>query len=122
MLNRFFVGLIMLIGGAYLLLQSIHVDNSFNFNHSMYNVGGVTVTSGYILIPFIFGIGMMFFNHKSIWGWVLTIGSLVMLVFGVISNTNFRLAQMTAFQLITILVLLVGGIGLLLSALRSESQ
>ena len=71
------------------------------------------------MIPFMFGIGMIFYNSKNYLGWILTIGSLIMLIFGVISSINFRLRSMSAFELIVILVLLVGGIGLFLNSLRN---
>ena len=41
------------------------------------------------------------------------------LIFGVIANMELQLARMSAFDLIVILVLLVGGIGLFLRSLRA---
>ena len=73
-----------------------------------------------ILIPMVFGIGMIFYNARNLIGWALAIGSLAALLFGVISNTHFVLRTMTAFELIVILVLLVGGLGLFLQSLRSS--
>ena len=114
---RFLVGTIMTIGGAYLLLNAIKVDD-FRFGHQLYQVGGYGVTSGMILIPFIFGVGIVFYNAKNILGWLLSVGSLVALIFGVISHLHFSFQRMSAFSLIVILVLLVGGIGILLSSLK----
>jgi len=121
-LNRFFIGFIMLVGGGYLLLNAIHVDNHFGMGQRLYTVGNVGITSGFIMIPFMFGIGMLFFNARNLIGWLLTFGSLVMLIFGVITSIDFRLQSMTAFELISILVLLVGGLGLMLSSFRSYSN
>ena len=118
-MNRFFIGFIMLIGGGYLLLSSIHVDNHFHMGHRLYSMGNMSITSGFVMIPFMFGVGMLFYNAKNLIGWVLTLGSLVMLIFGVITSINFRLQSMSAFELISILVLLVGGLGLMLSSFRS---
>jgi len=42
-----------------------------------------------------------------------------MLGFGIISSLEFQLRNMSAFELIMILVLLVGGIGLFLSSFKS---
>jgi hypothetical protein len=42
-----------------------------------------------------------------------------MLVFGIISSINFRLRSMSSFELITIIVLAVGGLGLFLSSLKN---
>jgi len=118
---RFLLGLIMTIGGAYLLLSSIQVS-SWGFGHTLFSIGGMGVSSGIIMIPFMIGVGMVFYDGKSIIGWLLSAGSLVGLIFGVISNTHFRFERMTALELIIILVLFVGGIGILLSSLKEFGE
>jgi hypothetical protein len=117
---KFIVGLAMFIGGGYLLLNSIVVTNDFYWRSSLFHVGGFSLTSGVIMIPFMLGIGLVFYNYKNILGWILTLGSLLCLVLGVISSTHFVLRQMSAFELIVILVLLLGGAGLFLSSLRKQ--
>ena len=120
-IGRFFIGLIMMIAGGYLFLDAVHVTNAFTLHKTMYSFGKTfNLTGGMIFVPFIFGIGFLFYSSKSIVGWVLTVGSMTMLVFGIISNVGLRLESMTAFELITILVLLMGGIGLFLSSLKEK--
>lgn len=119
---RFFIGLAMLVGGGYLFLTSIRVGTGFNWGSGLFGIGGFTLTSGMILIPFIFGIGIIFFNAKNVIGWVLACGSLLALAFGIIRNVQLSLIPMTAFDLLIILVLVFGGIGLLLSALRDAGS
>jgi hypothetical protein len=116
--GRFFVGLIMLVAGGYLFLHSINVSIGMGLGYQFFSIWGFGITSGMVLVPFIFGIGMVFYDAKNWIGWLLAGASLVMLGFGVITQTRFHLNAMTAFDLLTILVLLVGGIGLLLSSLR----
>ncbi len=118
--SRFFIGLIMLCGGIYLLFNSINVYGNYGFGARLYNMGGFGVTSGMIMIPFMFGVGLIFYNAKNYLGWLLGCGSLVALVFGVISKIQFSFQNMTAFDLIVILTLAVGGLGLFLSSLRSH--
>jgi hypothetical protein len=121
--GRFFLGLIMMIGGGYLFLNNIHVTTGFGAGYALWHVWGVGITSGMVLIPFIFGVGLIFFNGQNPLGWILASASLIMLGFGVISQMHFQFQNMSAFDLIIILVLLVGGIGLFLSSLRtSESR
>ena len=117
-IGRFFVGLIMMVEGGYLFLDSIRVTHNFGFGRTLYSFGGFDMTTGMVLIPLIFGVGMIFYNAKNIIGWGLAAASLVMLAFGIISSIQFRFQSMSAFDLIVILVLLVGGIGLFLSSLR----
>ncbi len=121
-IGRFFIGLIMMIAGGYLFLNSIHVTNNFGFGYAIRSFGSFNLTTGMTLIPFIFGIGFIFYNSKNPIGWILAIASLVMLGFGVITSIHFRFRHMSAFDLLSILVLLVGGIGLFLSALRDFKE
>ncbi|QSX41398.1 hypothetical protein [Shewanella cyperi] len=125
-IGQFFIGLIMLCGGVYLLLNAISVTSSFGLGARLYGIsawgGNYGITGGMIMLPFMFGIGIIFFNAKNPLGWLLGIGSLVALVFGVISSVHFHLRAMTAFDLIVILVLAVGGLGLLLRSLKDSGN
>ncbi|MBR9726388.1 hypothetical protein ACFOD0_05775 [Shewanella intestini] len=117
--GQFFIGLIMMCGGFYMLLNAIKVSSSFGLGYGLYNVAGVSLTSGMVMIPFMFGVGLLFYNAKNILAWVLTIGSLTGLIFGVISSIHFRFTHMSAFDLIVILVLSVGGLGLFLRSFKA---
>ncbi len=120
-LGEFFIGLIMMIGGSYLFLNAITVTSTFGMGTQLYGVPAFgrsfSVTSGMILIPFMFGIGMIFFNAKNYIGWILAAGSIIALCFGVIASVRFGFHNMSAFDLIAILVLGVGGLGLFLRSL-----
>ncbi len=118
-LGQFFLGLSMLCGGLYLLLNAINVTTNFGFGMRFYAMGSFNITSGMILIPFMIGVGIVFYDARNLIGWVLSIGSLVALIFGALSMIHFNFRQMTAFDLITILVLTVGGLGLFLRSLKT---
>jgi hypothetical protein len=117
--GRFFIGLGMMIAGGYLFFNAIDVTHQFSLGYTIYTFRSFRLTSGMTLIPFIFGIGIMFYDFKNVLGWALTAASLIMLGFGIISSLNFQLRDMSAFELIMILVLLVGGIGLFISSFKS---
>lgn len=118
--GRFFIGLAMMVGGGYLFLDAIRVVNYFGFHRAIYTFGGnFHLTTGMVLIPLIFGIGFIFYNSKNPIGWVLSGASIIMLGFGVLSSIKFQLRRMSAFELVMILILMVGGLGLFLSSLRS---
>jgi hypothetical protein len=119
--GQFFIGLVMMCGGIYMLLNSITVRSNFGFGRALYHWGRVGVTSGMIMIPFIFGVGIIFYDSRKWYGWLLALGSLVALVFGVIASIQFDFRPMSVFDLIVILVLSVGGIGLFLRSLRRVS-
>lgn len=111
-------GLLLFSTGLYLLLNAIHVSNSFNLAYGLFHWRGYTMTSGMILVPFMFGVGWIFFNPKSWGGYILAFGSLGGLILGVITSSHFHLRPMTAFDLVLILVPMVGGIGLMLRSLK----
>lgn len=121
-IGQFLIGFAMICGGFYMLLNSITVSSSFGLGYRLFGWGHVGITSGMIMIPFMFGVGIIFYNSKNWLGWLLSGGSLIALIFGVISSVHFRMRGMSAFDLIVILVLLVGGIGLFLRSLRSLSR
>lgn len=118
--GSFLIGLIMMIAGGYLLLRSIAVMPQFGMGSRIFGLGGFPVTTGMVLLPFIFGVGLIFYNSRNWVGWLLAGGALIALVFGVIASINFQFVRMSAFDLLVILVLFVGGIGLFLRSLRGR--
>ncbi len=115
----FVIGLIMASAGGYMLLDNIIVANNWGFGAPLYRLGGgFNVTGGGLLIPFMFGIGWIFYNARSVWGWILAGGSLAAIIFGVIINLSISMRSMSLLNLIIILVLTVGGLGLFARSLR----
>jgi len=125
-IGNFFIGVIMMCGGFYMLLNAITVTSNFALSSRLYGFSAFGsnfgVTGGIIMIPFMFGIGLIFFNSRNILGWVLSLGSITALIFGVISSVRFSMKTMTAFELIVILVLAIGGLGLLLRSFKDSSN
>ncbi|HEY6332108.1 MAG TPA: hypothetical protein VI756_22455, partial [Blastocatellia bacterium] len=68
-LGTFFFGLLLAIVGGYLVLNQVQVTSGY-----WQWWGGSTF--GVTLIPLILGIGILFFNGKSIVGWILALGGL----------------------------------------------
>ncbi len=117
-IGKFLLGLVMMCGGFYMLLNGIVVSSNFGMGSRLFGYGGIGLTGGMILIPLLIGIAMVFYNAKSYLGWLIAIASFGALVFGVISSVSLNLRTMTAFELIVILTLAFGGLGLFLNSLR----
>jgi hypothetical protein len=81
----------------------------------------LSVTGGMILIPFIFVLGIIFYDASKWHGWLLAGGSLLGLIVEAIASVRFSFQDMSAFDLIIILVLLFGGVGLVLRSVRESS-
>jgi hypothetical protein len=125
-IGQFFMSIVMMCGGFYLLLNSISVTTNFGLGARMYAVsafgGSYGITSGMVMIPFMFGIGLIFYNSKNVIGWLLALGSMTALIFGVIASIRFSFRAMSAFDLILILVLSVGGLGMFLRSLKTVDK
>lgn len=121
-IGGFVLGFAMFCAGAYLLLNGIIVRPVFGFGAAMYRIGTFPITTGMILIPFMFGVGIIFYSGRNLAGWALAIGSVIALIVGVIANTQLQFARMSAFELLVILILLVGGIALFLRSLRDYNR
>jgi len=111
----FLVGAIMAIVGGYMLLNQVTVTSGF---WRLYNYSAFGIT----LIPFLFGIAFLFYNSKSIPGWILTVGGLLIILTGILINLQIYFRPTSLWNTLTMLVLLVGGIALVFRSLQSFSQ
>ena len=109
-LLEFFIGLGMTVAGAYLITNQVVVTSSF-WSIWGYNAFGLT------LVPLIFGIGILFFNGKSIAGWLLLFAGIVIIFAGVLINLQIYFQPTSLFNTVIMLVLLAGGIGLIARAI-----
>ena len=111
--GEFLLGLGMSVAGAYLLTQRVTVTSSY-WTLWGYNAFGLS------LLPLLFGIGLLFFNGKSVAGWLLTFAGVVIILVGVISNLGIYFQPTSLFNTLVMLVLLAGGIGLVARSLRAH--
>ena len=112
-LGHFLLGFVMACVGGYLLSTQVMVAGSYwTFYGS--NTFGIT------LIPMLLGIGIVFWNGRSVIGWLLIVGGSLFILAGVIANLHIYFQPTSLFNTILMLVLLVGGIGLIARAIRSH--
>ena len=110
-LGHFLMGFIMACLGGYLLSNQVSVVGSY---WSFYG----TSTFGITLIPMLLGVGLLFWNGRSMAGWLLTAAGALFILAGVIANMHIYFQPTSLFNTIVMLVLLVGGLGLIARALR----
>jgi hypothetical protein len=70
-------------------------------------------------VPFIIGIAFLFFNGKSVTGWLLTIAGLVIIMAGILFSLHIYFQPTTLFNTLLMLVLLFGGLGLVFRSLKA---
>lgn len=112
---EFFLGLAMAVAGGYMLTNRVMVTSYF------WTIGGYNMF-GFSLVPLIFGIGILFFNGKSMVGWLLLAVGVVAIFAGIIMNLNIYFQTTSLFGTIVMLVLLAGGIGLIFRALAPHGK
>ena len=112
-IGTFFIGALMAVAGAYLLTNQVTVTSGYWYlwGRSMF---------GLSLLPFIIGIAFLFFDGRSIVGWVLTVAGAVIIFLGILSNLEIYFRPTSLFNTILMLVLLFGGFGLVARSLRPQ--
>jgi hypothetical protein len=112
-IGEFLLGFVMAVGGAYLLTSQVTVT-SWGWGLWGYDSFGLS------LVPLVFGVGLLFFNGRSIAGWLLTLAGAVIVVAGIIANLQIYFRPTSLFNTIVMLVLLAGGLGLVARAVRAH--
>ena len=113
-LVHFLVGLAMTVLGGYLLLDRVTVHGGY---WSFFGSAGTSF--GITMIPLLFGVGLLFYNGRSVLGWLLAGGGAVVILAGIIANLRIHFQSTSLFATLTMLVLLAGGLGLIARSLRA---
>jgi hypothetical protein len=111
--GQFVFGLGLVIAGGYLFLSRVTVTSGL-WTLWGYNAFGVS------LIPLLLGIGLLFFNGRSVFGWILTFGGAIIILFGIIANLQIYFNPTSLTNTMIMLGLLAAGIGLVARSLRSH--
>ena len=111
-IGMFLTGLAMAVAGAYMLTNRVMVTSGF------WQLWGYN-TFGLSLLPLIAGIGILFFNGKSIVGWLLLFVGIVIIFTGILMNLQIYFESTSLFNTVMMLVLLAGGIGLIARSLKA---
>ena len=110
-LGYFLIGFIMACVGGYFLAHQVSVVGSYwNFHGA--NSFGIT------LVPMLIGVGLLFWNGRSVIGWILTVAGALFILAGVIANLHIYFQPTSLFNTLVMLILLVGGLGLIARAIR----
>jgi len=112
-LGHFVLGFAMACAGAYFLADRVTVVGSY---WSVYGGNSFGIT----LIPMLLGVGLLFWNGRSVIGWLLTCAGALFILAGVLANLHIYFQPTSLFHTIIMLVLLVGGLGLIARSLHSH--
>jgi uncharacterized protein len=110
--GTFFLGLAMAAAGGWLLTNQVTVSSGYWAYFGPH-------TFGLSLLPLILGIGLLFFDGKSAFGWILTIAGAAIIFVGILVNLRIYFEPTTLFNTLMMLTLLVGGLGLVARSLKA---
>lgn len=113
-IGQFFIGLMCAVAGGWLLTNQVTVTTGGTWH--LWGMNGF----GLSLIPFILGTGMIFFNGKSILGWLLLAAGLVIVFVGILANLRIYFEPTSLFNTLLMLALLAAGLGMMAASLREK--
>jgi uncharacterized protein len=112
-LGTFLAGFAMVVAGGYLLLTRVTVTSGL-WQLWGYNAFGLS------LLPLLIGIGILFFDGRSLPGWLLTAAGAIIILAGIIANLHVYFRSTSLFDTLVILILMAGGLGLVARSLRAQ--
>ncbi len=114
-IGTFFIGMILAVVGGYLLLQQVQVTGG-SWTFMGQNAFGLS------LLPFLFGLGFLFFNGKSIVGWLLLSCGIAIIFAAILMNMRIYFQSTSLFNTLIMLGMLAAGIGLVARSLRNVNS
>jgi hypothetical protein len=109
--GTFLAGAAMVIAGGYLLMTRVSVVSGGWLFYG-YDAFGLS------LVPLLVGIGLLFYNGRSLAGWALTGAGTIIIFAGIISHLQIYFQRTSLFDTLLMLGMLAGGIGLVVRSLR----
>lgn len=113
-LGIFLLGFAMACVGGFLITHQVSVVGSY---WSFWGGSSFGIT----LLPMLFGVGILFWNGKSAFGWLLTVAGALFIFAGIIANLHIYFQPTSLFNTMVMLILLVGGLVLIARSLRPHS-
>ena len=110
-LGMFLLGLAMTCIGGFLITDKVTIVGSY---WSFWGGSSFGIT----LLPMLFGVAILFWNGKSIIGWLLTVAGALFIFAGIIANMHIYFQATSLFNTMVMLILLVGGLSLIARSLR----
>jgi hypothetical protein len=115
-LLSFLLGFALLCVGGYLLLDRVSVYGGY------WSWFGSTGSSfGVTLIPLLIGIGLLFYDGKSVLGWLLSAGGALVIFAGIIANLQIHFRSTSLFNTLIMLTLIMAGLGIMARSLRDSA-
>lgn len=114
-LLSFVLGFALLVVGGYLLLDRVSVHGGY---WSWFGSAGSSF--GVTLMPLLIGIGVLFYDGKSVLGWFLAAGGALVIFAGIIANLQIHFRTTSLFNTLIMLALIMAGLGIMSRSLKAS--
>lgn len=111
-IGQFLIGFVCAVAGGWMLVNQVSVHGG-GWQLWGYNSFGLS------LLPFLGGVGLLFFNGRSVFGWLLLIAGLTIIAAGILVNLNIYFRPTSLFNTLVMLGLVAAGIGLIARSVKS---
>ena len=103
--GEFFLGFLLAVAGGYLLLNQVTVTSG-GWRFFGYSAFGLS------LAPFFIGLALLFYNGRSIAGWLLTAAGIVIIFAGILTSMDIFFRPTSLYNTLLMIGLLAAGVGL----------
>ncbi|MFM7312980.1 MAG: hypothetical protein ACKO0M_07410 [Cyanobium sp.] len=86
------------------------------------SIGGLSGGMGLLMIPLGIGVAMLFMNSYRKLAWLLVWGSAAALTAGILHSISMRFMPTTLWALVTMIVMIAAGAGLMFKSLYSDDH
>jgi uncharacterized protein len=116
--GSFFFGLGLVIVGGYLVLNHVQVTSSFGF----FGLWGWSRSGGFglTMLPLLIGIGFLFFDARSVVGWVLSAGGALIVLAAILVGLSIHWTSTSLFNTLMMFGMLAAGLGLVFRSLKAQ--
>jgi hypothetical protein len=115
--GEFILGLALLVGGGWLFMNNVIVTTEGGYALGWF---GSRQSFGILLIPLFLGIVLLFFNGRSPFGWILTLGSAVAMFVSIVANLGVHWMPSSLGFTLIVVGMIAAGLGLIARAVRAH--
>ncbi len=119
--GEFILGLVLLVVGGYLFLDNVIVSSN-GWGWGWGGWFGGNRPFGITLLPLFLGVVLLFMNGRSIAGWILTIGSALVIFAGIVVNLSVHWRPTSLYYTLLIIGSIAAGIGLIARSVRPHDR
>lgn len=117
-LLEFFVGLLMLAAGLFMIFQNLNISSTFGgMSGYMFSFGSFNLPNGTIFIPMLIGIVMLFLMERKVFGWIFIAVGIVIVLAAVLMSVKMTWRTTNAYMFVLMFGLTAAGGGLVLRQL-----